>query len=42
MQLNNRYDDRAVYYDRLVKRVVIFGAGAFFALGSLISFMWID
>ncbi len=32
---------RIEYYDRLVKQIVLYGAGAFFTFGSVISFLWI-
>ncbi len=31
---------RTDYYDRLVKQIVLYGAGAFFTLGTLISLVW--
>ncbi len=33
--------ERINYYDRLVKQIVLYGAGVFFTLGSVISFLWI-
>ncbi len=33
---------RTDYYDRLVKQIVLYGAGVFFTLGSVISLLWIE
>ena len=33
---------RTDYYDRLVKQIVLYGAGIFIAVGSFISYLWIE
>ncbi|MDJ0881938.1 MAG: hypothetical protein QNJ56_09845 [Gammaproteobacteria bacterium] len=41
MKLKKQHEDRAKYYDRLVKKIVVYGAAAFFAVGTVISQVWI-
>ena len=34
--------ERLEYYDQLVKNLVLYGAGALFTLGNVISYFWIE
>jgi len=42
MKQVNNIDERSRYYDQLVKKIVVYGAAAFFSIGTLISLVWID
>ena len=41
MKQEKQISERIKYYDQLVKKIVVFGAAAFFGVGTVISQVWI-